>query len=116
MVGNNHKPTLSYAILDSVVLAFHPRLDYAGVRKNEHPRGADEPEESAEGGGPPEEGQANDEQSRVEGLLGHDLITHLHRLWCCAVKQGQNKCYIFGSRGGRRGGSNRMVVGGERTK
>ena len=61
------------------------------MRKDEHARGADEPEESAEGGGPPEEGQANDEQSRVEGLLGYDLITHLHRLRCCAVKRGQNK-------------------------
>ena len=112
MVGNNHKPALSYAILDSSVLAFHPRLDYACVSKDEHPRGADEPEESAEGGGPPEEGQANDKQSRVEGLLGHDLITHLHRLRCCVFKQGQNNIIIII---GLRGGSNRVVVRGERT-
>lgn len=53
------------------------------MRKDEHARCADEPEERAEWRGPPEEGQANDEQSRVEGLLCHDVVTHLHRLWRC---------------------------------
>jgi hypothetical protein len=36
--------------------------------------------------------------------LGHDLITHLHRLRCCAVKQGQNNIIIIWfERGGKTG-------------
>jgi hypothetical protein len=50
------------------------------VQENENARGADEPEERAEGRGPPEKGETDDKQTRVQGLLRHDVITHLQRL------------------------------------
>lgn len=53
--------------------------------KDEHARGADEPEERAKRRGPPEKGQTDDKKSRVEGLLCHDVITDLHWLGGCVV-------------------------------
>lgn len=44
-------------------------------------RRADEPEKGAEWGGPPEEGKADDEETDVQRLLGHDVVADLHWLW-----------------------------------
>jgi hypothetical protein len=41
--------------------------------------------------------------------LGHDLITHLHRLRCCAVKQGQNISSSVRARAEATAGSNERV-------
>lgn len=53
------------------------------MSKNENRRGADEPEERADGRGEPEKGKADDEETCVEGLLGHDVFSNLHWLGSC---------------------------------
>jgi len=69
-----------HILLHSRVLALHTRLNERRVSKDEERRGADEPEQSREGGRPPEEGNANDKKAGVERLLGHDVVADLHWL------------------------------------
>lgn len=51
--------------------------------EDEDRRRADEPEERAEGRRDPEQWNTDDEESCVKGLLCHNVLTDLHRVWCC---------------------------------
>ncbi len=65
------------------VLALDPWLHKGGMEYNDESRGADEPEEGAQGRRPPKEGEANDEQADVQRLLGYDVVADLHWLRGC---------------------------------
>ena len=50
------------------------------MAEDEHGGGADEPEEGAEGGRDPEEGDADHEEAGVERLLRDDVLADLYRV------------------------------------
>ena len=81
-------PRLLDGLRDGGILALDAGLHDAGVAEDEDARGADEPEEGAEGRGPPEEGDADDEERGVERLLRDELVAHLHRLGCWCAGRG----------------------------
>lgn len=72
-----------HGVRDSCVFALDAGLHDAGMAEDKDARCADEPEECAERGGPPQEGDTDDEERGVEGLLRDELVTYLHRLRCC---------------------------------
>lgn len=53
------------------------------MSENEDGGGANEPEDGAEGGGEPEEGDANHEEAGVERLLGDRVLADLNRVGSC---------------------------------
>ena len=63
----------SHRILHARILALDARLHQRGVSEDETRRGAYEPEKYHEWGGEPEEGEADDEEGRVEEFLGDDV-------------------------------------------
>lgn len=66
---------LYLAGLELGVLALDTGLDERGVAEDEDERGADDPEERAEGLCPPDERDADDEEDGVERFLGYDVFS-----------------------------------------
>jgi len=85
VVGKQSLVNILHPIVDGRILAFHSRLNYTGVPKDEHARGTDEPKERAKWGGPPKKGQTDNKKSRIKRLLCYDVITHLHWLRGCVM-------------------------------
>lgn len=71
------------ALLHLGILALDTRLNERRMSQDKNRRGTDEPEERADGRGEPEKGEADDEETCVEGLLSHDVISNLHWLGSC---------------------------------
>lgn len=67
-------------VLDGRVLTLDAGLHDGGVAEDEDGGGADEPEDGAEGGREPEEGDADDEEARVERLLRDDVLPDRNRV------------------------------------
>lgn len=56
---------------------------------DEQTGGTDYPEQGAQRRGEPEQGDADDEETCVQGFLGHDVITDLHRFRSCITIYSQ---------------------------
>ena len=84
----------SHRILHARILALDARLHQRGVSEDETRRGAYEPEKYHEWGGEPEEGEADDEEGRVEEFLGDDVGANLDGFrGSCVRMSGAGKEY-----------------------
>jgi len=78
-----------YRISYCRILALDTWLHHGRMPENNYARGADEPKESAQRGGVQEQGDSNDEKSRVEMFLRDGVITKLQRLSHKLVDRGE---------------------------
>lgn len=70
---------VSHSSFDIRVLALDARLDQACMTNDKTRRCSHKPEESHKRRGKPQKRNANHEEPHVEGLLGHDLTSDVHR-------------------------------------
>lgn len=78
-----------YLILDVRVVALHSRLENACVCDDEHPGGANQPEESSDRTCEEECGDSDDEETHIEVFLGHGMGTNLRRFGSCVGTGGK---------------------------
>jgi hypothetical protein len=69
------------------VLALDAGLEEGGVAEDEDRAGADDPEHGRERRGPPERGDAEDEEARVQVLLRNGVLADLRRIRGCGASQ-----------------------------
>lgn len=70
------------AYLDAGVLARDWWLDEGSVAEHHDCTASDKPEDQRERRCQPHKGQTDDKETSVETLLGYNVVSYLHGLWC----------------------------------